>query len=340
MNEKEILQKKDLVDKYLNKKKYLCLLDAFFYNIDGISIYIRLDYNHKNATYKIDWVNLSAMEDNKVENWLNCNLLYPTMVDKIKGIIASNGMVDEYNDKSTFNSKVIINSYLKDYKYNINTFEFKRYIPNTWMFLADVLFIIFDGMPKYMYSLFQILIERIIEPDINCAFNFDLKKDNIDKLFYDEIIEKGKKYYKEKRVKFLEKQNDCYNSVVSGTKDYLVSIIYKEDTKEIQMSCNCPCESFCKHIYATLLAIKNKEEHKFFKISHIDDDKNIIDNIKNFNYLLCVGIVDDYFVIVDNFDFAFIPILKDNKLLFKIVEDDGKKSLEKALNKYLRKHQK
>ena len=340
MDEKEILRRKALVDKYLNKKKYLCLLDAYFYNVDGISIYLRLDYNHKNSTYKICWVNLSSMEDNKVEHWINYNLIYPSMVDKIKAIIASNGMVKDYTDKDKIDSRVVINSYLKDYKCNKKTFEFKRYIPKCWGFIADLFLVLFEGMPKYMYPLFQITVEKIIDPNTNCVFNFDLEKDNIDTLFNEEIIQRGKEYYKDKRVLFLEKQNVCYSSVVKGTQKYLVSIISKDDTKEVQMSCTCSCEGFCKHMYATLLAIKNKEEHKFYKIASFDDEKNIIDVANNFNYLLCADIVDDSFVVIDNFDFAFIPILKDNKLTFKILEDDEKKTLEKKLNKYLKKNQK
>ena len=339
MNEKELLQKKKLVDKFLKKKKYLCLLDALFYNVDGVSVYIRLDYNPKNSTYKIDWINLSSMEDKRVEHWINSNLIYPSMVDKIKGIIASNGITKDYNDNDKIDSKVIINSYLKDYECNRKTFEFHRYIPKCWKFLADLLLVIFDGMPKYLFPLFQITVEKIIIPDTNCVFNFDLKKDDIDKLFNYEIIQRGKKYYDDKKILFLEKTNDCYNSIVEGSQKYLVSIINKDKTKEIQMTCNCPCDGFCKHIYATLLAIKNKEEHRFYKIANYDDS-NIMDTVKNFNYLLCVDIVDDCFIVVDNFTLAAIPILKDNKLTFKVLEDDEKKTLEKKLNKCLKKYQK
>ena len=334
----EILQKKKLVDKYLNKKKYLCLVDILFYNVDNISVYLRLDYINKNATYRVHWVNLSSMEDKNVEYWLNTNLIYPSMVDKIKNIIAGNGIVDEYKDKDKIDSKIIINSYLKDYECNKKTFEFNRYIPKQWSFLADLFSVIFEGMPRYMYPLFQISIEKLIEPDTNCVFTFDIKKDNIDSLFNEDTIKLGKKYYKEDRVIFLEKKDEFYYGVVAGKQNYLVTIINKEDTKEVQMSCNCSHNTFCKHIYALLMSIKNNEEHKFYKIAYIDDDKNILDNLKTFNYLLCVGIVDDYFVVVDNFNFDFIPILSNNKLLFKIVEDDEKKTLEKKLNKYLKKH--
>ena len=336
----EIIERKKLVDKYLNKKKNICLLDVLFYNIENISVYLRLDYVSKYSMYRINWIILSSMEDNKIEYWLNTNLIYPSMVDKIKTLIASNGITEDFVDKDKIDSKVIINSYLTDYECNRKTFEFNRYVPKCWSFLADVLSILFEGMPRHMYTIFQISIEGLIEPDINCVFNYDLKNDNIDNLFDEETIKIGKEYYKDGRILFLEKDNDFYKSVVNGTQKYLVSIASKEDTKEVQMSCNCQVNGFCEHIYASLLAIKNKEVKKYYKIAHIDDNKNIIDNIKNFNYLLCVDIVDDYFVVIDNFDFALIPILNNNKLQFKIIEDDDKKTLEKKLNKYLKKHEK
>ena len=63
----------------------------------------------------------------------------------------------------------------------------------------------------------------------------------------------------------------------------------------------------------------------------------MLDRIKNFNYLLCVDIVDDCFVIVEDFSYKFVNILDGKKLRFKIVEDDDNKTLEKKLKKYLKK---
>ena len=338
MNEKEILKKKDLINKYFNKKKYLCLFDMYFYNIDNLSMFIRVDYINKTQTYRVSWVNLGAMTSNKVEDWINSSLVYPSMIDKLRNIIANNGIVEDYVDKDNINSKVIINSYLINYETNKKRFEFKRYLPACWQFLADALFVIFDGMPKYTFPLFQIIIEKMIKPDINCVFVYDLEHNNFDELFENQIITRGRTYLKEDRILFLEKELDTYNSVVRGTQDYLVTITNKKETKEVQMTCTCPHNTFCKHIYATLLAIKNKKEKKFYKIAHIDDKKDIINNIKEFNYLLCVGILDDYFVVIDNLNFAFLPILSNNILNYKIVEDDDKKTLETDLNRYLKRH--
>ena len=338
MNEKEILQRKELVDKYLNKKKYLCLFDMYLYNIDSLSFYIRLDYDKRVNTYRVNWINLSFMDDNKVESWLNTNLIYPSMVHEFKNIIASNGIVDDYIDNDDINSKVIINSYRTDYECNKRTFVFKRYIPNCWQFLADAIYILFESLPKYQYPLFQILVEKLIKPDINCVFAYDFEKDNVDNLFNKQTITKGKEDYKNNKVRFLEKKDNIYYSVISDKEEYLVTIINNKDTKEVQMTCNCNHNSFCKHIYSTLLAIKNNKENKFYKIARINNNKNVIDNLKEFNYLLCVDIVDDYFIVIDNLNYLLLPILENNKLLYKIIEDDKNKTLENKLNKYIKEH--
>lgn len=338
MKEKEMLQKKELVDKYLKKKKYICLFDIYFYNIDEVSLYMRLDYDKNSNTYRINIVNLSSMENKKVESWLNSNLIYPSMVHEFKNIIANNGIVEDYIDNDNINSKVIINSYLTDYEYTKKSFTFKRYIPKCWQFLAEALYILFDAVPRYQYSLFQILLEGLIEPDTNCVFKFDLEKDNIDNLFNKKDIISGKEIFDNKKVRFLEKVNNTYYSVISGKQEHLVSIINNYNNKEVQMSCNCFNQGFCKHIYATLLAIKNKKEKKFFKIAKINNDKNVIDNLKEFNYYLCADIVEDYFVVVNNLEYLLLPILDNKTLAYKIIEDDENKTLEKKLNSYLKKH--
>ena len=46
-----------------------------------------------------------------------------------------------------------------------------------------------------------------------------------------------------------------------------VSDIIKEIEKnKVLLHCSCPCEFYCKHIYAALKAIQNGEEKKFYKV--------------------------------------------------------------------------
>jgi len=332
MEEKEILLKKDLIEKYFNKLKYQKILDAFIFNVENLSLYIRVDYIKKNATYRVSWVNISAMNSNDVKYWVNTNLIYPSKVDALKNIMLDNIDADELIDDDNINSLVTINTYLGTY---YKTYKFKRYIPLSHEFLADALLIIFDNMPKYMFSMFQIFIEKLVNPEINALFAFDMNKDNIDDLFDTNTIKLGHKYIDDDKIMFIEQKNNITYSVVRDESDHLVTINYDDNKKEIEMSCTCESNHFCKHMYAALLASKDNMEKRFYKISFIDENQSMVENIQKFNYLLCSGIIDDYLIIVDINKFTFLPILDNGKMRFKIIEDDENHSLEKKIKKYM-----
>ena len=332
MEEKEILYKKDLIDKYFNKLKYQKIADIFIYNVENLSLYIRLDYIKKNATYRVSWVNITAMNSKDVKYWVNTNLVYPSKVENFKNILLDNIDASDLIDDDEINSMVTINTYLGILP---KTYMFKRYIPSSHEFLADALFIIFDNMPKYMYSMFQIFIEKLVNPEINSLFAFDINKDNFDDLFDINTIKLGKKYLTDNKIMFIESENNITYAVVRDESDHLVSINYDDTKKEVEMSCTCENNHFCKHMYATLLAKKEGINKKFYKISFVDENMSMVENLKNFNYLLCSGIIDDYLIVVDINKFAFLPILDNGKMRFKIIEDDDKHTFEKTINKYM-----
>ena len=337
---KTLLDRKNKIDKYLKRKKHLCLFDLFFNDLDKFVLYVRLDYVKTNNTYKVVWVNVTQMNSNRTEDWINMNLIYPSEVEKIKSYIAQNGITSDYEDDSNVNSKCIMNSYITNYENNRKTFEFNRYIPKCWEFLADVLYVLFEALPKYLYPEFQILIENLIQPKKDQIFVCDKEKDDIDDLFNDNTKITGADIYNQNRVTYIEKVKDVYYSIVSTDSNHLVSVYDIKETNEMQLSCTCENNEFCEHMYATLQAIKDNKEYKYFKIARIEDDKSLIDNINNFNYYLCAGIHEDNFVVILADSFQFLPILENGKLNYKIIEDDDKKTLEKELKKYLNKNKK
>ena len=332
----EIKDKKLKIDKILKKKKHLCLFDLTFNDQDLFKLYVRLDYVKTSNVFKVVWVNLGQMTSKKTEDWINYNLIYPKEVERFKEIIAKNGISKDYIDKDKVNAKCVINSYITDYEYNKKTFEFKRYIPKCWEFLADALYILFEAMPKYLHVEFQILIEKLIQPQKNTIFVRDNKKDNLDDLFDDKTIATGLALHKVGAVAYIEKTNNVTYSVVRAMENYLVSVYDLKETKEMQLSCTCQNHGFCEHMYAALTAMNNKEEKKFFKIAKVDDDKSLLDNINNFEYFLCPGLFEGNFVVIQGDNYQLLPIIVNDKLQFKIVEDDKDKSLEKALKEYLK----
>lgn len=95
----------------------------------------------------------------------------------------------------------------------------------------------------------------------------ELDKDNGKELafkyedeFEYQIIKRGIDYYKKKNVLDVYKNGNTYYSHVmsdNGVDEYLVTISECDD--ELDMDCSCPYNYPCKHEYATLLAIDNKD---------------------------------------------------------------------------------
>lgn len=83
--------------------------------------------------------------------------------------------------------------------------------------------------------------------------------DNYSANFAPAIIERGNKYYEEGRVLEVLKSNNTYHAKVEGSDIYGVEITINPEEKEIYCTCDCPCDYPCKHLYATLLVIKNNQ---------------------------------------------------------------------------------
>ena len=85
-----------------------------------------------------------------------------------------------------------------------------------------------------------------------------LIKDEMEEFEY-QIQNRGKDYFSKGRVKSLVKSGNTYIAKVSGTTDYDVKISIDVDDEYVHYECDCPYEWPCKHEYAVMLAILNKE---------------------------------------------------------------------------------
>lgn len=88
---------------------------------------------------------------------------------------------------------------------------------------------------------------------------FDLFDGNLNELFTDLIIIRGKEYYKDSMVYNCVKTNNKYTAYVQGSdfdKEYIVEIDC-DGEKIVNMTCSCPYESNCKHEYAAIMYIRD-----------------------------------------------------------------------------------
>lgn len=156
-------------------------------------------------------------------------------------------------------------------------------------------------------------------------------------MFSYQIVQRGNKYYEESKIKFLEKIDDRYFAIVEGTEKYLTIIKYNEEKKTMQVYCSCPCEFYCKHMYAVILAIRNKEFNRFYKIMYKNPDKSLLERVIEFNYFLCLGVFEQNLEIINNYgELELVPILDiNNKYNWEILEDSEDEKLTKQIKYFL-----
>lgn len=219
--------------------------------------------------------------------------------------------------------------------------SFKKYLPKSLSHLADLIIFIFNNMPKkydgFLFTILAKLTDTTEKYEYKKEFDFDLFEDDIDKLFSYQICQRGKKYYEESRTIFLEKIDNRYFAIVEGTEKYLTIIKYNEEEKKMQVFCSCPCEFYCKHMYAVILAIRNNKFNRFYKIMYKNPDKNLLERIMDFDYFLCLGVVEQNLEIINNYgEFELVPILDvNNRYNWEVLEDSEDEKLMKQIKYFL-----
>lgn len=335
--DKEYNKKIQTIRKYYKNDKLF--LETYFDNYNGFNIYIRIDYVSSDKCYKLRWFDLDYVKTSKISKYVSSEYIEDEIVLGIKELVSEASVPNEkYSIGKDNNVSVLINSACKNSK-NFNI-KFYRYLPEDIEGLDEVFDLLFMSLPKKLEPfLDEVLGNNVSDIEYEKKFRFDLFNDDIFELFDEEIINRGESYYQEKKVIFLEKIGDRYFSVVSGNELYVVVIKYDEISHDMQVFCSCPCEFFCKHVYAVIRAIREKKFNPFYKIMVKSEYEDMFERLMDFNYSLSIGVVDDVIgVIGDNGEIEWKPILDDNgKTKWVIVEDDQKNSLVKSITSLIEK---
>ncbi|MEG1892425.1 MAG: SWIM zinc finger family protein [Bacilli bacterium] len=329
---------------YRHYKKNIIFLELKIENYEYFSYYIRIDYIKKYKQFKLIWFDMNLMEDDDIEKYANYEYIPSIMVDYIKEMVEENESIyiDQKNNETEGKVSLLVNARCKDgYYYSA---QFLKYIPKDCDYIADIFFILFDHLPHKLCDLyFELnaeLTDTVEKYECQNKFKFNLFKDDLKSLFGDDVYNRGEEYFKESKVLFLEEQNGKYFAVVEGSTNYVVVIEYTEETNETQVHCSCPCEFFCKHVCAVILAIRKKKFKNFYKVAIKDDDATLIEMLTNFKYILCLSVQDNLIEIIDNtLNILFVEILDKNKVNNWVVLEDSKdkiieKGLEEAVKKY------
>ena len=332
--EYDVLSRIKMIKKHYQKNKLILDLQLYYY--DGYNIYIRIDYIKKLKIYRLSWFDLDDLSYYSIEQIESYTYLTKDMIDSI---------IDFLKNKEGDNEDIKLEEdqvILKVYPNNL-TYTFNKYIPKNWAFIARIFIMIFNNMPRnyqeLLFKLHALLMNDVTRYEYKKEFNFDLFNDDINKIFAFQIIERGKNYYEENKVKFLEKiDEERFFAVVEGTDNYLVVIKYNDENKKMQVYCSCPCEFYCKHIYAVILAIRNNNFKRFYKIYYKNPNVSLMQRVANYDYQLCMGIIEKNFLIVNNDgEIELIPIFDSNgKCNWQVLEDDEDMSLTRLLQDIIR----
>lgn len=135
------------------------------------------------------------------------------------------------------------------------------------------------------------LVNNVLDENLNSDFNNSSNTENIyyceeedllnevqDNFSY-QIKERGKDYYYSGNIVSCSKNNNKYYAKVSGTSDkpYIVKVEIKKDG--VEYDCTCPCDFPCKHEYAVLMAITNKEYLNIELKPELKEKKDTLQNI-------------------------------------------------------------
>lgn len=329
-----------LIKKYY--KKDAIFLELKLINYEGFNLYMILTESKKYSSYRLSWFDLDEIKDKHIEKYICCEYIQSDIIDLIKNDYAKYDVAIDYNDEFlTDKDTVIFNANIKTKKSNAINVSFKKYLPKNLSILADLIIFVFKNMPRkyegFMYELLAKLTGSTEKYEYKKEFEFDLFNGDINEIFRYPIVQRGQKYYEEDKIEFLEKIDNRYFAIVEGTEKYIVIVKYDEKEKKTQVYCSCPCEFYCKHICAVILAIRDNKFKRFYKIMYKNPNKNLLERIMDFEYFLCLGLVEQNFEIINNYgELELVPILDvNNKYNWEILEDSEDEKLMKQVKYFL-----
>lgn len=332
-------EKRQVIDNYFKKQKVINILELEFIKYLNTNLYIRLDYYKKDYLYRLTWINLDMCNENNLLNFLNTEIVASEVCEYIIKIVqgkAFNGkkLPKKYDDdivRLKINTRTLI--------LGSNELEFYRYLPIEYNLLVDVFAILSKNLPSKLDDFFIRTLGLISgqneKYDYMSPINFNLLKGDISKIIKPHIIERGEAYLD--KIKYLEKIEDSYYAVVEGF-DYYIVIIKEIEKNKILLHCSCPCEFYCKHIYAVLKAIQEGVTKKFYKVIYNNKDIDLLERLTNNDFILCVGAFEDRLRLINvHGEIGLLPIVNpDGNCPWTILEDDENKNLEKYIEEVIR----
>lgn len=163
-------------------------------------------------------------------------------------------------------------------------------------------------------------ILNILNGKIKIFGKFEMKIPSLKDNFGPEILERGRTYYKEGRVKNLIVDGKTIAAVVAGNRNYRVRM----DLTKRDFKCTCPCDFNCKHMAAVLYVLRENKE-----VETINNLKNQL-NKKSKKEL--VGVLQKILVSEPRFKTLISNNTKDIKNLIKSLNMDYEEDVDTLID--------
>lgn len=329
----------DKIDKHLTKLKHESVMSLYLDGYNNNDIYIRFDYVRDIMAYKIVWVDLKFFDEKNMDKYINMQLVTNILAERLVKLLIE----IDYPSDAIINEKIIGDrvEFVNYQNVEVKEYIFDRFLPLEWKKLIDPIVIVFSYLPRSMdvflneiFAKFDGVEEKymVMKP---IKYNIMNEEDDTS-IFKPNVISAGRKEYLDERVTFLDKLEDKYVAIVEGNIDSLV-VIREIDKDHVLLWCSCKLESFCKHIYAVILAIRNEKFKEFYKVTYTGrKDETLLQKLSYGSFNMCYGVDGDDLLIVGNdLQLMKVPILDHNgKCVFKVIEDDDNLSLSKIIDSY------
>lgn len=322
-------KKINLIKKMLKKKKEFPIIELQIKDYNNSNFYISLLYSSKIEMFKVLYIPLDVVEDNRIEEYCCYQFMKVKsatyIIDQIKEELPKyqNEKSRDTRNPNISNFSIQINIYLNKKEY---TFYTTRYLPKEWKLFFEAIVMLFEHSPNIMSELATDLLSVAMNTNESIAYQASLNCDLSDtdlKNYFPAL--QNEKELKKGKLDFLEKINGKYHAIIEK---HLIIIEYNDNRKILNIFCDNPKWVYSIYTYQVLMAIKNKKEKKFYKIKLRDSKEH-----KNYNFL-CLGIDKKDLIIIKHNQVVKMPLnnIKDKKI--EILEDKNntfKKKLERVM---------
>ena len=305
----------------IKRKKETIIFDIYIKDYDHCNFYFALVFNKNIEKFKVLFVPIDVIDSvENVYEFFCYQFMYIDHANYIINTLASceNKYKDiERNRKvKTLDSYYIeINTYVKNKNYN---FIFSQFIDKEFMFFFDIVSLLFDYLPSTVYDLSSKLLQGFdlyrYAIKYNYSFDFDLKKDTLDKIFDKDIIKNCK--YNLDDIKYLENVGSRYFAIINNK---IIMIEYVEERKIINISSSYDEYSF-EH-YIVFEGIIEKVNRDFIKLMVVDDERDFDLDGDFKKYYLCYGIDNYKFMVVNSGNDLDINLIDKKRV--KIISKDN-----------------